>query len=120
MSDDERREDRRRSQRVKVEIEVDYRADDTFLFAYVTDISDMGIFVRTEDPLDPGARLTLRFSPKDEEPLEVEGEVRWKSDGSDGSNKGMGVQFLDLAASHRSRIMELVRAMAYLDAGDSD
>ena len=31
-----------------VDMEVDYRADETFLFAYITDISAMGIFVRNE------------------------------------------------------------------------
>ena len=44
-------------------IEVDFRAADTFLFAYITDISAMGIFIRTPAPEPPGTRLQLRFTP---------------------------------------------------------
>jgi hypothetical protein len=63
--DGERRAGRERRQweRVLVDLEVDYRSDDTFLFAYITDISQMGIFVRTVTPEEPGTRLNLRFCP---------------------------------------------------------
>ena len=63
--DVERRSGRERRQweRVLVDLEVDYRSDDTFLFAYITDISAMGIFVRTVTPESPGTRLNLRFCP---------------------------------------------------------
>ena len=46
--------ERRIHERVLVDLEVDYKADDTFLFAYITDISAMGIFIRTNAPEPPG------------------------------------------------------------------
>ena len=55
--------DRRQFERVLVDLEVDYRCEDTFLFAYITDISAMGIFIRTNAPEPPGTRLNLRFTP---------------------------------------------------------
>jgi type IV pilus assembly protein PilZ len=46
-----------------VDIEVDYKSADTFLFAYITDISAMGIFIRTNAPEPPGTLLNLSFTP---------------------------------------------------------
>jgi type IV pilus assembly protein PilZ len=124
---DEAVKERRAHERIKVLIEVDYRADDTFLFAYITDISAMGIFVRTTQPEPPGTRLSLRFTPPgpgDEESLEIEGEVIWinplRDDDEDDDdqasrNPGMGIQFADLSMEQRERILELVRTFAYLD-----
>jgi type IV pilus assembly protein PilZ len=111
--------DRRASQRVPVCIEVDYRADDTFLFAYITDISAMGIFIRTLTPEPPGTRLTLRFVPPGGEALELDGEVIWinpprEDDDGEPRNPGMGVQFVELDVERRDRIFHLVRTFAYL------
>src|SRR5262247_3298251 len=69
--------DRRRSPRVLVDLEVDYASEDNYLFAYITDISVTGIFVRTTSPESPGTQLNLRFSPDDSGPIEIEGEVIW-------------------------------------------
>jgi type IV pilus assembly protein PilZ len=118
--------DRRAHERIPVLIEVDYRADDTFLFAYITDISAMGIFVRTIQPEPPGTRLALRFTPPGHEaPIECDGEVIWinplrddddENDADrDSRNPGMGIQFTELTEGDRDRIMRLVRTFAYLD-----
>jgi type IV pilus assembly protein PilZ len=113
--------DRRVHERVHVDIEVDYKADDTFLFAYITDISAMGIFVRTNTPEPPGTRLTLRFTPLEGEAMAFEGEVIWINPLREGEgdyenrNPGMGIQFVDLEPEQRDRILQLVRTFAYLD-----
>src|SRR6478672_2199887 len=70
--------DRRVAPRVLVDLQVDYASEDNYLFAYITDISATGIFVRTTTPEQPGTLLNLRFAPVDGEPMiEVEGEVIW-------------------------------------------
>lgn len=111
--------ERRVHERVMVDIEVDYRADDTFLFAYITDISAMGIFVRTNAPEPPGTHLNLRFALPGGEPLEFEGEVIWinplREGDSENRNPGMGIQFVSLDPEQRDRILQLVRTFAYLD-----
>ena len=56
--------DRRVHTRVTVDIEVDYKSADNFLFAYITDISAMGIFIRTNAPEAPGTKLNLSFAPQ--------------------------------------------------------
>src|SRR5262245_36201503 len=111
--------ERRVHERVLVDIEVDYRADDTFLFAYITDISAMGIFVRTNNPEPPGTHLNLRFTPPGGDPLEFEGEVIWinplRPGDYENRNPGMGIQFVELTPEQRERILMLVRTFAYLD-----
>src|SRR5437773_10779552 len=69
--------DRRQHERVLVDLEVDYQCKDTFLFAYITDISAMGIFVQTKSPEPAGTRLNLRFTVPGGQQLELEGEVIW-------------------------------------------
>ena len=110
--------DRRVHTRVAVDIEVDYKSADTFLFAYITDISAMGIFIRTNAPEPPGTRLNLQFTPPGGQPLSLEGRVMWVNPFRPGSydniNPGMGVQFVDLTVQQREEIVNLVRTFAYL------
>jgi type IV pilus assembly protein PilZ len=113
--------DRRQHERVLVDLEVDYRREDTFLFAYITDISAMGIFVQTRRPEKPGTRLNLRFTIPGGERMELEGEVIWINPyrpGIAGSSPGMGVQFVDLTERQRQKLTRLVRTFAYLDDDD--
>jgi type IV pilus assembly protein PilZ len=121
--------DRRQYQRILIDLEVDYQCEETFLFAYITDMSALGIFIRTNNPEPPGTHLNLRFTlPGDEKPLELEGEVIWINAYRPGSfesiNPGMGVQFIDVDHELKDRLLALVRKIAYLDeeapTGDDD
>jgi type IV pilus assembly protein PilZ len=111
--------ERRQAPRVLVDLEVDYASEDNYLFAYITDISETGIFVRTTSPEQPGTRLNLRFRPDDEGPqIEVEGEVIWvnpfRPGVADNLHPGMGIRFVALDDELRDRLLELVRRFAYL------
>ena len=111
--------DRRAAPRVFVDLEVDYASEDNYLFAYITDISATGIFVRTTTPEQPGTLLNLRFAPLDgEPPIEVEGEVIWinpfRPGAPDNLPPGMGVRFVELDDDMRERLLELVRRFAVL------
>jgi type IV pilus assembly protein PilZ len=108
--------DRREHERVAMCLEVDYGCDDTFLFAYITDMSAMGIFIQTTKPQSPGTLLSLRFRAPDSTLIEVEGRVIWVNHprGPDSINPGMGVQFVDLTQPQREQILKLVRTFAYL------
>jgi type IV pilus assembly protein PilZ len=122
--EDRRAGNRRSDTRVPVELEVDYRASDTFLFAYITDISAMGIFVRTETPEPRGTHLNLRFRVNGGELMELHGVVIWinppRPDDSEGRNPGMGIQFRDLSAAQREEMLRLVRTFAYLNDEEDD
>ncbi|HEX2574049.1 MAG TPA: TIGR02266 family protein [Polyangia bacterium] len=116
--------ERRSYPRIPVELEVNYRAAETFLFAYITDISAMGIFIRTSNPETPGTRLTLHFTPPGNERFELEGEVVWINPAvpgaQEGRNPGMGIQFINLDQAMRERMIALVRTIAYLKDPQDD
>jgi len=105
--------ERRRAPRVLLNLEVDYASEDNFLFAYITDISATGIFVRTTTPEDPGTQLNLKFGT-----LEVEGQVIWvnpyRPGTPDNLHPGMGIRFEALDDDVRDRLLELIRRFAYL------
>jgi uncharacterized protein (TIGR02266 family) len=111
--------ERRRAPRVLVDLEVDYASEENYLFAYITDISTTGIFVRTTTPEDPGTHLNLRFRPDDQnDPFEVEGEVIWinpyRPGAPDNLHPGMGIRFVGLDDELRERLLDLIRRFAYL------
>jgi type IV pilus assembly protein PilZ len=118
--------DRRQFERILVDLEVDYRCEDTFLFAYITDISAMGIFIQTRSPEPPGTRLNLRFNVPGQQTgsFELEGEVIWINPYRPGDrenlNPGMGIRFTDLTPQDRERLTELVKTFAYLDDEDEE
>ena len=109
--------DRREHQRFDTSIAVDYASGETFLFAYLQNISEMGIFIRTDHPARVGTKLRLRFQVEDGEPLTLEGEVTWINplrESGDNLNPGMGVRFIELTPDKREEVVGLVRTVAYL------
>ena len=120
MVEDEH-DDRRAHLRVVTELRVDVRSDEHFLFAHITNISEMGIFIRSDEPLPIGTELQVRFggevsAQSDVALFELEGVVVWVNPVRPGGpNPGMGVHFPDLTPEERERLVELVRAIAYLD-----
>jgi len=113
--------ERRIYARFETELSVDYADGETFLFAYITNISEMGIFISAKDPLPVGTSLRLRFGLEDDDPLSLEGEVVWinpyRTDG-DNLNPGMGIRFRALSPEARERIVSIVRSVAYLQADE--
>ena len=123
-SDDQDADERRIHERFEAgSIAVDYASGDTFLFAYLQNISEMGIFIRTDHPSNVGTRLRLRFQVDDGEPLTLDGEVTWINpykDTGDNLNPGMGVRFVDLTPATREQVVALVRTVAYLRRDESE
>jgi uncharacterized protein (TIGR02266 family) len=118
--------ERREWHRVLVDLEVDYGNKDNFLFAYIRDISETGIFIRTNEPEKVGTLLNLRFMPDDgkREMLQLEGEVLWVNSVRKGDpnniNPGMGVRFVGLDPENRYRLIEYIKTFAYLDDPNED
>jgi type IV pilus assembly protein PilZ len=109
--------DRREHDRVDVTWAVDCVADDTFLYASIANISQMGIFVRTIEPLEIGTRMNLAFAPPGYESFNLEGAVAWVNPvraGGDNPNPGMGIRFVGLTLDQRERLVEVIRTIAYV------
>jgi type IV pilus assembly protein PilZ len=97
---------------------VDCITDQTFLYASIRNISELGIFVATLDPLPVGTTITLRFAPPGtSEPFLLAGRVQWVNcvrPLADNINPGMGVRFLDLTSDARERLVEAIHTIAYI------
>jgi type IV pilus assembly protein PilZ len=109
--------DQRMAERVDVSWAVDCETEDTFLFASITNISQMGIFVRTDQPLPIGTFLKLSFAPHGAPPFTMRGRVQWLNNVSafgDNINPGMGIMFIDMGADDRERLVSAIRTIAYL------
>jgi type IV pilus assembly protein PilZ len=110
--------DRRSVDRIDVSWSVDCETEDTFLYANITNISEVGIFVRTDEPLEVGTRLTLKFAPPGTtDALVLKGQVAWVNPIrmlASNPNPGMGVRFIDLTQESRERLVEAVRTIAYV------
>ena len=106
--------ERRRAPRILIDLKVDYASEENYLFAYITDISATGIFVRTTTPEQPGTHLNLRFA----DAIEVEGQVIWvnpyRPGAPDNLHPGMGIRFVGLDDEVRDQLLELIRRFAYL------
>ncbi len=109
--------ERREHDRIDVTWTVDCVADDTFLYASIANISQMGIFVRTVEPLPIGTSMKLSFAPPGHEPFALQGAVAWVNafrEGGDNPNPGMGIRFVDLTLEERERLVEVIRTIAYV------
>jgi|SRR4051794_22780636 type IV pilus assembly protein PilZ len=117
IDDDDRGHERREHERFETSISVDYASGETFLFASLQNISTMGIFIRTNEPMAIGTRLRLRFHVDEGDALVLDGEVTWinpyKPRGEN-LNPGMGVRFIELTPDRREQVVALVRTVAYL------
>lgn len=113
---------RRAEERLDVSWSVDCASEETFLYAYITNVSSLGLFVRTEHPLPVGTRVHLTFAPDGCGPFELLGEVAWINPhipGGQNPNPGMGVRFVDLNLDDRERLVDAIHTIAYV-RGDDD
>lgn len=109
--------ERRREPRYDVTWAVDCDDGETFLYSYITNISAMGIFISSRDPLAVGTRVNLRFAPTGEEPMDLAAEVTWVNpwrDEGENLNPGFGVRFVALPPEARERLVSIIHAIAYL------
>ncbi len=95
---------RRTSQRVMVGIPVAYRFDDTIATALTLNVGKGGIGIRTMSPLDPPARLRVRFRiPGSKRDVDAEARVVWSD-----RRVGMGLQFERVDPTDQAAIDEFV------------
>jgi type IV pilus assembly protein PilZ len=116
--------EQRSAERAEVLWTVDCETEDTFLYASITNISEMGIFLRTDDPLPIGSIVRLHFAPRGAEaPFHMCGRVQWVNKlraFGDNLNPGMGIAFLELSREERERLVGAIRTIAYLRGDPND
>lgn len=94
--------ERRRSQRVPVEMWVEELAQDERVFRRAGNLSEGGLHLDKTIPIPLGTHVTLRFTlPGDAAALEVEGEIVAIDPDEE---LGMGVKFTNLSADGQRRV----------------
>jgi type IV pilus assembly protein PilZ len=109
--------ERRSADRIDVSWSVDCVTEETFLYAAISNISEVGIFVRTTDPLPVGTRMLLHFSPPGMRTFSLAGQVQWINPVralGENLNPGMGIRFLELTPDDREQIVEAIHTVAYV------
>ncbi len=104
--------ERRNYLRLPTHIRIEYFHGETGERATVRDVSQGGLFLVTDRPLEKGSRvrLALRAAP-DEAPVEVEGVVAWiRGEDRGGAPGGMGIAFGRLGEAQRQLVSRLVQA----------
>jgi type IV pilus assembly protein PilZ len=113
-------DDRRHEQRAPIELKVEYKRLNTFLYDYTKNISKGGTFIKTDRPLEIGTvflfRLQVPVLPK---PIELRGEVRWVIRSGEpppphipaGHEPGMGIRFVYDSPAERELLERSVEKM---------
>jgi type IV pilus assembly protein PilZ len=114
-------DDRRAFDRHPIELKVEYKRLNKFFADFTKNICKGGTFIKTSKPLDIGTRFVFKlFIPKLEEPLKLQGEVKWivREEDVDASlpaserpEAGMGIRFLYREDSERAELEQLVERM---------
>lgn len=86
-----------------------------FSFCYTTqDLSEGGLFLEADTPLDVNSELQLEITLPGEAPLRVAARVRWVRDSEDAANAGlkpgMGLEFADPSPAAQAAIRRYLQA----------
>ena len=102
-------EDRRQHPRVDTNIEIIFREAGSLIRSYMVNVSNGGLFIKTEHPLPLDAQIGMRVTlPDDDEAMEIRGKVVWTNAKSKSFPQGMGVQFTEIAPAHKEKIRVFV------------
>ena len=109
--------------RLFVEVPIEYQTLRSFHKSTAFNLSAQGVFIRSAAPLEMDEHTVLRFQlPGQEAPVNVTGRVVWRNaDPTKTGGMGMGIRFVEIAASDREAIeRHLTRAIAVQVSGAED
>ena len=91
-------------------VNLDFASVDEFIQEYVSNISRSGVFIKSDEPLAVGTRVTLKFTVimDDLETIEGVGEVVRTIEKAPGVQAGMGVVFISLSGYSRQLVERIL------------
>jgi len=103
--------EKREHSRAVVKIEIEFKKDIDFVTSYMLNISNGGLFLKTDNAYPLDTIVFLRFTmPGDTQPIKTEGKVVWcnttKRKGY--FPRGMGIKFLKLEPNDAEKINKFV------------
>ena len=112
--------ERRHEQRAPIELKVEYKRLNTFLYDYTKNISNGGTFIKTDRPLEVGAVFLFKLQiPGLADAISLRGEVRWvikpgeapPPDVPADHEPGMGIRFVYDSDQQRELIEQSVEKL---------
>jgi uncharacterized protein (TIGR02266 family) len=102
---------RRRALRVRTHLKLLVTTSVAQELLHAHDLSEGGLFVRTQRPSPPGTPLQLELQHRSGRSVDLEGTVAWVRSAPDGQGpSGMGIAFHALSDWDRALLNELVEA----------
>ena len=93
-----------------------YKDKKSFVKAFTGNISNGGLFINTEKPLQQGEKFLLRLQlPGLNEPLKINSEVAWvrgSSSAAEPGVPGMGIKFLEMSPPDREKLTKYIQDIA--------
>jgi type IV pilus assembly protein PilZ len=101
--------ERRTGLRIDTKIEVMFRDLGDFAYTYMLNVSNGGLFLKTDSPLplETGIEMRLKL-PDDQEVMEIQGRVVWSNPITNILPAGMGIQFIHMLPEHQQKIQRFV------------
>jgi len=95
-----------------VRIEIMFKEYASFIKVYMPNVTNGGLFIRTDNPLPLDTPIQLRMRlPEETEDIEVDGRVVWtfvKGSKKAFLPKGMGIQFVNMRPEYSHKIKTIV------------
>jgi uncharacterized protein (TIGR02266 family) len=109
----------RSSARIPVSLPVTYKDEKTFIKVFTANVSEEGLFIRTDNPLEPGEQLLVNLRlPEREDSMIIKCKVVWvrpKEEETSGFPAGMGIQFVDMKEKDNQILEEYVERLSQSD-----
>ncbi len=104
-------EEKRINPRVSTTIEIIFKEPRSFCRAYMLNVSNGGLFIKTEEPLSLDSKVIIKLKlPEDKEEMEIMGRVVWTNPKGRKNSfpKGMGIQFFEISPEYTEKIEDFI------------
>lgn len=100
--------------RIKKTFSLKYEDKKSFVNAYTENVSNGGLFIRTDKPLEEGEQFLLKLHLPDlADPMQIKCEVVWaKKEGKETAKKpnGMGVKFVEMTNTDNQTLKRYINS----------
>jgi uncharacterized protein (TIGR02266 family) len=102
----------RKEPRVSKVLPVMFKYGEQFIKGYLGNMSTWGLFIKTDNPLSPGHKFSLKLDlPGIEETIKLKCQVVWTRPQEEGPNRppGMGIKFRDIDMKDYRTLKEYIK-----------
>ena len=101
--------------RYKIQMDAEITSNDKTIMGQISDISDGGVYITTESPVDISSELDIRFKYHTMG-FQMRGKVAHAKKGAgNGSGNGYGIEFNEIEKENRKRLRNLIKALELLE-----